>query len=361
MGEVIDTVVVGGGQSGLATARALQDVGIQPVILEAGERATGSWAHYYDSLILFSPARYSSLPGMKFPGDDPGRYPHRDEVVAYLAQYADYLGVDIRTHHQVVKVLPNRWGFGVHIADGRMLQARSVVAASGGFGHPHWPRMREIEGYSGKVLHAADYRNPEPFAGRRIVVVGAGNSAVQIATELAGYAEVSLATRSPVRFFPQRLLGRDVHFWLAASGVDRMPVGRWVKNHLSTQPVLDDGRYRKALRRGLLDRRPIFVEANGPLLTWPDGRREHIDAVLLATGYRPKLDFLRAMGALNGMGQPMHAGGISQTHEGLAYVGLEWQRSFASATLRGVGRDARQVAERLGAWLAAPPIRKANR
>ena len=111
---------------------------------------------------------------MGFPGDDPDRYPHRDEVVAYLARYADYLGVDIRTHHRVVKVVPNRCGFEVHTADGDMLQARSVVAASGGFGHPHWPRMREIEGYSGKVLHAADYRKPEPFAGLRVVVVGGG-------------------------------------------------------------------------------------------------------------------------------------------------------------------------------------------
>ena len=156
-----------------------------------------------------------------------------------------------------------------------------------------------------------------------------------------------------------------MHFWLAASGVDRVPLGRplgrWVKNHPPTQPVLDDGRYQKALRQNLPDRRPMFVGADDHLLTWPDGRREHIDAVVLATGYRPKLDFLREMGALDDTGQPMHAGGISQTHEGLAYVGLEWQRSFASATLRGVGRDARYVAQRLGEQLATPAARRATR
>ena len=347
MDGIIDTVVVGGGQSGLAAARELREAGLRPVVLEAGESPTGSWARYYDSLVLFSPARYSSLPGMKFPGDDPDRYPPRDEVTAYLAQYADYLSVDIRTRHRVVEVAANHWGFEVRTAGGEVLQGRSVVAASGGFGRPYWPSLQGLEGYSGKVLHAVDYRNPESFAGLRVVVVGAGNSAVQIATELAGYAEVSLATRSPVRFFPQRLLGRDVHFWLAASGVDRVPVGRWLKNH-PTQPVLDDGHYRKTLRRGMPDRRPMFVGADGSILTWPDGQREHVDAVLLATGYRPELGFLQTMGALNGAGQPIHIGGISRTHQGLAYVGLEWQRSFASATLRGVGRDARYVAERLG-------------
>ena len=166
-------------------------------------------------------------------------------------------------------------------------------------------------------------------------MVGAGNSAVGIAAELAGHAEVSLATRSAIRFGPQRLLGQDVHFWLRAFGVNGLPVGGWLKNH-PTQPVLDDGHYREALCRGRPDRRQMFVAADGHLLAWPDGRREHVDTVLLATGYRPDLGFLWAMGALDGVGLQLHASGLSLTHVGLAYVGLEWQCSSASATLRGV-------------------------
>ena len=178
-----------------------------------------------------------------------------------------------------------------------------------------------------------------------------GNSAVGIAAELAGHTEVNLATRSAIRFGPQRLLGRDVHFWLRAFGVDGPPVGGWLKNH-PTQPVLDDDHYREAPCRGRPDRRQMFVAADGHLLAWPDGRREHVDTVLLATGYRPYLGFLWAMGALDGAGLRLHASGLSLTHVGLAYVGLEWQCSSFSATLRGVGRDARHIAGRLRTLLS---------
>ena len=143
MSGLIDALVVGAGQAGLAAAWALQEVGLEPVVLEAGERPTGSWPRYYESLTLFSPARYSGLPGMAFPGYDPDRYPKREEVTAYLILYAAHLGVAIRVLHRVVEVGPSRWGFRVRTEGGEVLEARSVVAASGGFGLPHRPRLRE--------------------------------------------------------------------------------------------------------------------------------------------------------------------------------------------------------------------------
>ncbi|GAA2398364.1 hypothetical protein GCM10010378_46050 [Streptomyces viridochromogenes] len=201
--------VIGGGQSGLATAHELLRRGVRPVVLEASERAAGSWPRYYDSLTLFSPARYSSLPGMQFPGPDRDRYPHRDEVVAYLTAYACRLDADIRTGFCVSAVRRISDGFEVETEGGGRLSARAVVAASGSFGRPHRPVLPGLEEFTGQVLHAADYRSPAPLAGRRVVVVGAGNSAVQIAAELAQTARVTLATRAPVKFAAQRVLGRD--------------------------------------------------------------------------------------------------------------------------------------------------------
>ncbi|MGH3152199.1 MAG: FAD-dependent oxidoreductase, partial [Streptosporangiaceae bacterium] len=116
MKSVTDVIVIGAGQSGLAAARALQAHGIRPVVLEAGPEPAGSWPHYYDSLTLFSPAGYSSMPGLDFPGD-PGRYPHRDEVAAYLRRYAAGLGADIRTSMPVTAVQAHdQGGFLVHAA-----------------------------------------------------------------------------------------------------------------------------------------------------------------------------------------------------------------------------------------------------
>ncbi|OLF09699.1 FAD-dependent oxidoreductase [Actinophytocola xinjiangensis] len=335
---MIDAVVIGAGQSGLAAAHALRHEGLAPVVLEAGPEPVGSWPSYYDSLTLFSPARYSSLPGLPFPGD-PDHYPHRDEVVDYLRRYAKNLAVDLRTGQRVVAVRRDDGQFTVRVEDGTELTARVVIAASGAFGQPHRPALPGLESFTGAVLHSADYREPSPFIGQRVVVVGAANTAVQVAHELARVATVTLATRKPVTFAPQRPLGRDVHFWSVASGFDHLPIGHLLRT-APHMPVNDDGRYRRALAAGSPDQRRVFTTVDGDTVTWPDGTREHVDTILLATGYRPALSYLDP--ADRG-----HRKGISTTSPGLGFVGLEWQRSFASATLRGVGRDARHVVRRL--------------
>ncbi|WP_326793825.1 NAD(P)/FAD-dependent oxidoreductase (plasmid) [Streptomyces sp. NBC_00841] len=345
--EHVDVAVIGGGQSGLATAHALRQWGVEPVVLEASDRAAGSWPRYYDSLTLFSPARYSSLPGMPFPGANPDRYPHRDEVADYLTAYAAGLDADIRTGRRVTAVRRADGGFEVELAGGGRVAARAVVAASGTFGRPHRPALPGLEGFTGTVLHTAEYRSPHRFAGQRVVVVGAGNSAVQIAAELASVARVSLAGRAPVKFARQHIGGRDLHFWLKRTGLDIAPLGRLLHTP-PTQLVIDDGRYRAALAQGAPDRRELFTGIDGTKALWPDGTREEVDAIVLATGYRPDLPYLTGLdGALDAAGQPRHRDGASLTYPGLAFVGLEWQRSLSSNSLRGVGRDADRVARRL--------------
>lgn len=332
-----DAIVIGAGQSGLAATHALLARGLRPLVLEAGDEPVGSWPHYYDSLTLFSPARYSALPGLPFPGD-PERYPHRDEVADYLRTYAAHLDADIRTGQQVVEVARDN-EFRVTTADGTSFTTPTVIAATGGFGNPHRPALPGLDCFPGTVLHAAQYRSPAPFDNQRVIVVGAGNSAVQIAAELAEHAHVTLATRKPVKFSAQRPLGRDLHFWLDRTGLDHLPIGPWLPDGFTT-PVLDTGRYRTALAQRRPDRRPVFTALEGSKVIWPDEQREHVDAIILATGYRPDLPYLRTLGTA-------HDRGVSRHHRGLGFVGLEWQRSLSSATLRGVGRDAVTVVRRL--------------
>ncbi|MFB6783162.1 flavin-containing monooxygenase [Streptomyces sp. NPDC056352] len=349
--EQLNVVVIGGGQSGLAAAYALRRRGLTPVVLEASDQAAGSWPHYYDSLTLFSPARYSSLPGLPFGGDG-DRYPHRDEVIAYLRRYAAQLDADIRTGHRVAEVRRDDKGFTLALQDGTELAARGVIAATGGFGRPNIPALPGLDSFAGEVLHVADYRSPEPFAGQRVVAVGAGNSAVQVATELASRARVTLASRAPVKWFKQRpLAGRDLHFWLKATGLDIAPLGRFTPNP-PTMAVIDDGRYQTALIAGTPDRRPLFTAIEGTEVTWKDGTTEDVDTIVLATGYRPDLGYLAPLGALDEVGHPRHRDGTSLIHPGLGFVGLEWQRSLSSASLRGVGRDADRVTRRLARHLA---------
>lgn len=344
-----DVIVIGGGQAGLTTAYHLQRRGVRFLVLEAAERLAGSWPRHYDSLRLFSPARHAALPGLPFPGD-PERYPTRDEVAAYLEAYAGYFHFPVRTGVEVTQVLPTGSDFRVLTGDGLVFQTRAVVAATGTYRKPFMPAVPGHPNFPGKVLHALDYRRPDPFRGQRVVVVGAGNSAVQIAAELAQVARVSLAVRGRVQWVPQRPLGRDVHDWITWLGVDQWPLGVFGRLP-SPRSVFDPGVYRAAFRQGRLDQRPMFRRFTPDGVIWATGEEEAVDSVIFATGYRANLEFLRGTGALDNRGEPLQRLGQSLTVPGLGYVGLSGQRAYASATLRGADRDAQLVVEHLMGWL----------
>jgi putative flavoprotein involved in K+ transport len=349
MSPVFDAIVIGGGQAGLATGYHLKRAGLNFLILEAGSQPAGSWAQYYDHLKLFSPARYSSLPGIPFPGD-PDHYPTRDEVVAYLVQYATHFELPVQLHTRVKQVHREGTQFRITTVDGREFRAHSLIAATGSFHHPFVPEIPGRDKFQGQVLHSVQYRNPEPFRNKRVVVVGAGNSAVQIAVEVAKVADVTLATREPINFKPQRLLGKDIHFWSIITGLDSLPLGYWREVGKSVG-VLDTGVYQAAIAVGKPDRRPMFTHFTENGVSWADGSTEAVDAVVLATGYRPSVEYLSPIGATDEVGRPLHRGGVSLTVPGLYYVGLSGQRSVASATLRGVGSDAAHVVSHLRRYL----------
>nr|WP_009997516.1 NAD(P)-binding domain-containing protein [Streptomyces clavuligerus] len=355
-------IVIGGGQAGLGTAFALRNQGFCPVVLEAGPEPVGSWPHYYDSLVVFTPARFFSLPGMPFPGA-PGHFPARDEVVAYLRQYASRLDCEIRTGARVVSVVADRDGYAVTTADGTRLHGAVVVAASGCFGNPHRPGLPGLADWTGRVLHSCEYRTPEPFAGQRVVVVGSGTSAVQIAVELSGGARTSIASRRPIRFTRPRDFDPREYVWRTFEQIGRIPVGPLLPSAAVSffRAVPDSsGAQRRAVEQGRPDRRPLFSGAEGRELIWPDGTREQVDTVVLCTGYLPALEYLRPLGALTPDGRPRQRHGLSTSHPGLAYVGVEGQHTLLSAALHGVGTDARHIARGLRAHIVRgePALRR---
>jgi len=332
--EHYQVLVIGAGQAGLATGWHLQRQGLSFLILEAGERPGGNWRHYYDSLKLFSPAGYSSLPGLPFPGPAE-QYPRRDEVTRYLEDYAKHFELPIRLNSRVDRVVHETGGFRLFTGNGQVFSCQALVVASGAFSRPYTPDIAGLEDFQGLRLHSRDYRNPQGLHGRRVVVVGAANSAVQIAYELAQVAQVTLATREKIKFNPQRLLGRDIHFWLRLSGLDN---SRWFKDQ--STPVLDDGRYKRALREGLIAQRATFQRITADGVIWADGEHEHVDALIFATGYRPNLPFLDGLPVEDADGRLLQSKGRALEVPGLFFVGQPMQRNLASATLRGAGKDA---------------------
>jgi putative flavoprotein involved in K+ transport len=290
---------------------------------------------------------------MPFPGA-PDHYPGRDEVTDYLERYAAQLDVEIQTNTRVESIRQDGKTFLVMTEDGRVLPASGIVAASGSFSNPFRPRFPGDDTFTGELSHVAEYRNPSPYAGRRVVVVGAGDSAAQVANELASVATTSIATRHPVRFIPQRLGGHDIHYWLRETGFDTLPA-TWLSKITYGSVVTDSVGFRQTLAEGHVDQHPMFVALDGGRVVWSDGQREPVDAIILATGYRPSLPYLSELGALDEYEAPLHVGGVSSTHVGLVYVGLEYQRSYASNTLRGVSEDARAVIAPLVAWIRDAP------
>ncbi|WP_074713549.1 flavin-containing monooxygenase [Arthrobacter alpinus] len=337
-------IIVGGGQAGLAAARAAIDNRMRPILVDASGHAGGAWRRYYDSLKLFSPARFSSLPGMPFPGAQE-RYPHRDEVVEYLAAYSRTLEAEILRNTKVSRV-ERAGGFTVHTAAGEALYTDRLVVATGSYGSPIIPELPGLASFKGRILHSKDYKSVKGFEGLRVVVVGGGNSAIQIAVELSHVARVSVASRRKIQWQRQRLLGQDLHWWLHHSGLDR---SQWIHRLRGAGvPVVDDGSYRSALQNRHPEATPMFTRVVEEGVMWASGETERVDVLLFATGFRPDVSMLRTIGgALSPTGEPLHTKGVSTTVPGLGFVGLEHQRGFASATLRGVGGDARHVMNRI--------------
>jgi putative flavoprotein involved in K+ transport len=208
-------------------------------------------------------------------------------VVDHLRGFAATLDADIRTSCRVASVAATGdRGFVVSTDDGDELHTAGVVAATGSFGNPYLPPILGVATFTGRLLHVADYRRPEPYIGQRVVVVGAGDSSVQVGYELAQVATVTLATRRPPAFLRKRIDGKDLHHWLERTGFDHLP-SAWLSRLVSGALVTDDGRYRAALAAGRPDRRPMFTALEGELVVWSDGATEHVDTIILATGYRP--------------------------------------------------------------------------
>ncbi|MCD4542157.1 NAD(P)/FAD-dependent oxidoreductase, partial [Klebsiella pneumoniae subsp. pneumoniae] len=183
---------IGGGQAGLASGYHLQKKGLQFLILEASERTAGSWPYYYESLKLFSPARFSSLPGMQFPGH-PDDYPTRNEVIDYLQNYVDNFQLPVMLNQRVESIEKEDGIFKVQTVSGKTFLTRTIINATGSFHSPFNPIIKDQEEFKGNIIHSAMYRSPNQYINQRVVVVGRRNSAVQIALELADVSKVSLA------------------------------------------------------------------------------------------------------------------------------------------------------------------------
>ncbi|MEO0564473.1 MAG: NAD(P)-binding domain-containing protein [Chloroflexota bacterium] len=337
-----DIIVIGGGQSGLVTGYFLNQHNVSYTVLDANDAPGGSWQHYYESLKIFSPARYAQLPGLPFPSD-PAHYPDRYEVINYLTEYERVHNIPVERGVRVQSVAKSTNTFTLTTSTGAQYTASAIISASGPFNTPYMPTHDGVEHFQGQRIHSYDYHTPQPYADQHVVVIGARDSAMQIAYDLKPHARVTMAVRHDLMFMPKYLLGKSIFWWLHDTGYDQLPLGLFSQLEGSKRIV---GRepYQTALDEGNPAVRPMFTRFTENGVIWADGTEEPVDTVIYATGFNPGLGYLRELGALNSDGYADHYNGASNTVDGLYYVGLFGQRSHASATLRGVGRDAAHIA-----------------
>ena len=352
----LDVAVVGGGQAALAVGFALRRSGLAFALFDDQEGPGGAWRRTWPSLHLFSPAQWSSLPGWMMPRDPRAgsyEYPTRDEVIEYLSQYERRYELPVERPVRVTAV--SRAENSLHLAtSGGEVRARAVVSATGNWANPVMPMIAGADRFAGEVLHAAQYRGPERYAGRRVIVVGGGNSGAQIVAELSEVATVTWATREPPHFLPDEIDGRYL-FEQATARYKAIQEGRAPSPARSLGDVVVVPSVKAARARGALQAIPMFSSYTELGVVWADGREESIDAVIHATGYRAALGHLRQLGVVRDDGrvtiEKEGAGTRAADERRLWLVGYGEWTGFASATLIGVGRSARATAAEIVASL----------
>ena len=345
-----DVVVVGGGQAGLAVGYYLRRTGLSFAILDAQETPGGAWLRTWHSLRLFSPARFSSLPGWLMPGgaDD---YPSRDEVLDYLARYEARYELPVHRPVDVRAVTREGERFRIETDRGGWT-ARAVVSATGTWRSPYVPDFPGRGVFRGAQVHSAEYRGPEAFAGKRVLVVGGGNSGAQVLAELSKVAHATWVTLQPPRFLPDHVDGRYL-FDQATAIYRAKQQGREPSPPASLGDVVMVAPVREARERGALAHVRPFVRFTERGVVWDDGREEAVDAVVWCTGFRPALEHLRPLGVVDADGRVEVRGTRSVREPRLWLVGYGNWTGFASATLIGVGRSARATADEIVRALAA--------
>jgi putative flavoprotein involved in K+ transport len=335
-------VVIGAGQAGLAVSYFLARAGLRFLALDAHPEIGHEWRSRWDSLRLFTAAEYSGLPGWPFPGAA-GSYPTKDEVADYLSAYASRFCLPVALDTRVLRLSRSDDLFLVHTQRG-LVSARQVVVATGAFQRPVLPAVSASLGSDVVQLHSASYRRPDDLPEGRVLVVGAGNSGLQIALELAATRPVIVARGSRQPMVPQRPLGRDLFWWMTRTGLVTRPVTSPVTRLLRRRGGdLVIGTTGAMLRHAGVDCRPRLVAAEGRSVSFADGSTAEVDGVLWATGFRADYGWIDIPGVWDGHAVN-HDRGITQV-PGLSFVGLPWQHTRGSALLGFVKDDAAWIAD----------------
>jgi putative flavoprotein involved in K+ transport len=349
-----DTIIVGAGQAGLSLAYYLEQHGEDYLLLDAAETIGESWRRRYDSLVLFTPSQYNSLPGLVFPAA-PDTYPAKDEVANYLHSYAEHFHLRIKLRTKVTYVGQIESGFRVETTQGTFRASR-VIIATGALHRPVVPSFAASLSPVVYQLHSSEYRNPQQLNSGDALIVGAGNSGIQIAAELSRDRRVSVAIGKRPRCVPQRFLGRDIFWWLSVVGMmDATPDSwLWGRSIRANNPIIGLVFWRLRLKSQIVCL-PRVTGAHGNKVWFQDGSSCRVSNVIWATGYRYDFSWIH-IPVFDTQGKPVQRRGMTKI-TGLYFLGLQWLHTGSSGFLGFVAKDSEFLAQQLARRApVVPPI-----
>lgn len=349
--ERFDVVIIGAGQAGVAMGHDLARRGIDYVVLDAADRIGDSWRQRWDSLRLFTPARYDGLPGLRYPGRR-WSFPSKDEIADYIEDYARRFDLRVRTGVRVDRLSTNGDGFLVAAGE-RRFEARNVVVATGALATPRVPTFAADLDPGLRQLHSSDYRNPSQLQDGSVLVVGAGNSGAEIALEVSHTKRTFLSGRdvgeeTPFRIgsVPDRILTPPMWLLLSRVLTSRTAAGQKLRHKGSSMGLPLVRVKPQDLARADVQRVPrtAGVECGQPVLD--DGRTLHVGNVIWCTGFQPDFSWI-GLPVFGDDGMPVHDRGVVSTHPGLYFLGQFFLSSLTSSLIGGVGRDTKHIARHI--------------
>ncbi len=339
--RVKDLIIIGAGQAGLTMGYYLKQEGYNFLLLEAGKQVGDSWRNRYDSLQLFTPRSYSSLPGMALIGEK-NEFPYKDEIATYLEEYARHFQLPVQLQTEVLKIKKEKEIFELHTPT-EILQTKKVIIASGGFQQPFIPSVSANLSSHIFQIHSSQYRSSSQIPQGKVLVAGGGNSGMQIAVELAKTHEVMLSISHPLTFLPLQLFGKSIFNLLEKVGLLYAEIntkrGRWFQKR--KDPIFGlEGK--KLIRNRAIKLQEKVVSASGNNIMFQNGDTYSAESIIWSTGFVQNYNWIEIEQAVNENGFPNHIKGISPV-KGLYYIGLPWQSQRGSALICGVGKDAAYV------------------
>ncbi|MFD1389131.1 flavin-containing monooxygenase [Oceanobacillus oncorhynchi subsp. oncorhynchi] len=336
-----DVIIIGGGQAGLAMGYSLKKKNKCFTILDENESTGESWRQRYDSLQLFTPRNYSQLHGFLFKGRPEG-FPLKNEVVDYLKHFKEENDLPVIYNQKVIELTQRNDQKFLVITQNQRYITKHVVVATGAFHHPFIPKIHDNS--IPFMIHSSEYKNPSQIPEGKVLIVGAGNTGIQIAAELSRTHSVLLAKSKPIKRLPQRITGKSLFWWfeflMLSKAKPESMLGKFLQKR---DPIIGDDY--KVVKK--------HVEILGRVKSVNDGQiyfqgstPKQVSSIIWATGYLNNYSWINIDGVTNENGKPIHHYGITNI-KGLYFIGLSWQSKRSSALIYGVSDDATRIAEKI--------------